>query len=397
MESEKKTRKLRILFNTNAPWVPSGYAQQARLILPRMAQEGFPTACIVFYGLEGVIINLDGVFFYPRMGSPWGDDAIIHHSKHFNADIVFTLQDIWTLAPETFKTLEVSGKRLIPIVPVDHEPIPPAIFDRLRMAYRIVTYSPFGYRELKGKGMHSTYIPHAVDTNQFRRCDRAKIRERLKIPNDVFLYGMVAANKDMPPRKGFQHALDAFKMVHDKYPKTGLYFHTRLGLQGGFPIEQYAKNLGISDAIYAVDEYEHMYHIQPEDMGQVYNAMDVYLMPSLNEGFGIPLIEAQACEIPVIATDFTAMRDLLIDGKTGFKLKVVSTKFTPLLSYVADPDTNHLTELMIKLYEMSPRERGEMGKNGRKFVQENFEFDTVWREKWLPFLDILEKECYPTS
>jgi glycosyltransferase involved in cell wall biosynthesis len=385
-------KKLRIMLNSNAPYAPSGYGQQVRQFLPLIAKEGYPTACINFFGLEGGIINLDGITMYPRIASQWGDDAMLNHSKHFNADVVFTLQDIWTLDVNTLKQLATNKKRWIPIVPIDHEPVPPAIKERLNFAYRIVSYAPFGEKELKRQGMHSTYIPHTVETDIFKKMDKSEIRKGLGIPDDVFLFGMVAANKDMPPRKSFQEVMDAFARFHKEHPKSAIYFHTLTKQAGGFPIEEYAKVLGISDVIYHVEPYEQLYLIDAGSMARVYNSFDCLLIPSQNEGFGVPIIEAMACEVPVITTDFTAMRDLVEDGKTGYKVKVERKRFTPLLSYVAVPDVDDLYKKMEKMYET---DREKMGKAGRKFVVENFDLNVVWERHWKPFLSKLEKEVYP--
>ncbi len=390
-DAAPNSKKLRIMVNTNGVWSPSGYAQQAKQFLPLMAKAGYPTSCVAFYGLEGGMVGLDGITFYPRIASQWGEDAMINHSKHFNADVVFTLQDIWVLDPNAMRTLATQKRRWIPIVPIDHEPIPPAVKERLKLAYRIVSYAPFGTRELQDQGFHSTYIPHTVDTKVFYKRNKSEVRKGMGIPDDVFLFGMVAANKDNPPRKSFQEAMEAFKRFHDKHPKSALYFHTLTKQQGGFPIDEYAKVLGIADCVYAVEPYETLYLIDQSDMSKVYSAMDCLLAPAQNEGFGVPLIEAQACEVPVIATDFTAMRDLVIDGETGYKIKVAYKRFSPLLSYVAIPSVDDLYDQMEKVYAT---DREAMGKKGREFIVKNFDLELVWNTKWLPFLSKLELEIY---
>lgn len=382
------------MFSTNAPWAPSGYGQQASQFLPKIRNLGYEMACVCFYGLMGGKINWKSMLYehepfvcYPKTGSQWGEDAMRDFHKEFKQDVSFTLQDIWTMNPDILKEVP----RWIPIVPIDHEPPPPAIIDRLKLAYRIITYSKFGHRELKKVGLHSTYIPHTIDTNMFKAYDKAEMKQKLGINPDTFLFGMVSANKDMPPRKSFQEVLDAFHLFQQKYPNSALYFHSIIRPPGGFPIDDYAKNLGIDKKIFHTLPHDLLFSVPQEEMGKLYSAFDVLLCPSTNEGFGVPIIEAQACEVPVIVNDFTAMPELIIEGETGEKCKVAWRRFSALGSYVGHPDTKDLVEKMEKLYHA---DREKMGKAARKHVEENYDIDVVIEKHWKPFLETLENEIH---
>ena len=394
IDTNKSTKKprLRIMCNVNAPWSNSGYGVQTKLITDRMVKENYEVACVDFYGLEGGIFEKDGLKHYPRVGSAWGDDAIVMHGNAFKADVTFTLQDIWTLNPDWLK----KAKRWIPILPVDHNPIPQPIFDRAKMAYRVVTYSKFGYDQLQKLGMHSTYIQHAVDTSVFKNYNqKAEIRKELKIPSDIFLFGMVAANKDFPPRKSFQQCIDAFKMFYKEHSNSGMYFHTILDQQGGFPIRKYWDFVGLpQDRIFFVEPYDFLFSVGRVELAKIYNCFDVLLLPSLNEGFGVPIIEAQSCEVPVITNNWTAMPELIIDGKTGYLVKQNTKFFTGIGSYAAVPDTNDIYNGMISLFK---KDRVEMGKAARKFIVDNYDIEKVYNEKWSPFLKMLENEVYPNQ
>jgi len=386
-KESKPSKKLRIMVSSNAPWSTSGYGQQASQFLPLMVKEGYETACVCFYGLEGGNINWNGIKCYPKMGTQWGEDALVNHQINFKADIGITLQDIWTLDLNWLKKVN----RWIPIVPIDAEPTPPAIRERLKLAYRIITYSKFGYEQLKSEGFHSTYIPHTVDTQIFKPSDKSEARKAINIPDDVFLFGMVAANKDNPPRKSFQNVLDAFKKFHDVHPKSGIYMHTMLDNPSGFPIREYAKYLGIAQCIYEIPLYELSFSLGQNDMPNIYNIMDCLLSPSLNEGFGVPIIEAMSCGIPVIANDFTAMRDLIEEGVTGYKTEVLEKRFSPLLSYQGVPDTNSLYEKMELVFKA---DRVKMGKKARGHIEKEYDLTVVWRDRWIPFIQKLENEIY---
>jgi glycosyltransferase involved in cell wall biosynthesis len=390
--SKAESKKLRIIFNSNIRFCISGYGTQMNEFMPLIRDEGYPLAEIDFYGLEGAILDIDGIKHYPKIADMWGGDALQMHGNDFKADVTITLQDIWVLDPNYMR----QAKRLICYVPVDHEPIPPAILDRLRLCYRVIAPAPYAQRELLRVGIQSTYIPWTVDTEALHPMPdkKAEFRKALGIPADYFLFGMVAANKDNPPRKSFQEAMDAFKLFHDKHPKSAMYFHTMIDQQGGFPIRQYAQVLGINDVVFHPPPYDMLFKIKKADMAKVYNTFDCYLAPSLNEGFGVPIAEAESCGIPVITNNFTAMRDLVEDGVTGYKCDVAYKRFTPLASYVGVPDHKSIYEKMELIFNA---DREKMCKNCREFAVKNFDTKTVFRTKWRPFLSMLEQEIYGTE
>lgn len=384
-------KKLRVFFSSNAFYSNSGYGNQMFDLLPQIKDEGYPLAHEAFFGLEGAIIELNGIKVYPKMGSLWGEDGMLHHGNDFKADIVLDLQDIWTLDVNTLRQI----KRFIPWVPIDHKPPPPAVLEKLQVAYRIITHSKFGKEELAKLGFYSTYIPMTTNTDIFKPTDKTKaeLRKLINIPPDIFLFGMISANKDNPPRKSFQECMDAFKMFHEKYPKSGMYFHTILNQQGGFPIDYYAKVLGIEKCIYYLDPYTQMFKIGKEQIAQIMNSFDCLLAPSTNEGFGVPIIEAQACQIPVITNSWTTMPEL-ITPESGLLTEVGFKRFSPMLGYIAHPDTTSIYNQMIEVYKRGEEGRRKMGEAGRKNVVENYDSKAVYKKYWSPFLQRLENEIY---
>lgn len=390
-QTKELERKLKIIWSSNAAWSTSGYGSQMAYLLPELKKEGWNQAMIAFFGLEGGVINLDGIKVYPKMGDIWGADAVIHHGNDFNADITVTNQDIWVLDPNLVKMF----RKWIPYVPVDHDPVPPVIVDRLKLAYRVISYSKFGQKQLASKGIHSTYIPLMVDADIYKKYDKKAMRKDLGLPEDIFLFGMVSANKDNPPRKSFQEVMDAFKMFHDKHPNSAIYFHTNPEQPGGFNIMEYAKFLGIQNFIYTPPIYQMAYTIDKEQMAKVYSCFDVLLAPSTNEGFGVPIIEAQSCEVPVITNNFTSMPEIIIEGKTGELVEQIpgpnGKRFTPLYSYVGIPSVQSIYEKMEKLFTA---DREAMGRAGREYVKENYDTKKVIKEYWTPFFEMVEKEIY---
>ncbi|WP_373529672.1 glycosyltransferase family 4 protein [Nostoc sp.] len=75
-----------------------------------------------------------------------------------------------------------------------------------------------------------------------------------------------------------------------------------------------------------LERYKDIFHYVPSvphaSLNQYYSAGNVLVFPSLVEGFGLVLLEAMACGIPVITTPNTAGPDILTDGVEGFVVPI---------------------------------------------------------------------------
>lgn len=394
MQSRTKTAKrrdLRLYFNSNAIWANSGYAVFMNDLLPRLVKDGWAVAMCAFAGLSGSVIEYKGITTYPVLADPFGSDALAPHSKHFNANVVINFSDIWTLNPAHLQQLQQLKTAFIPYVPIDQSPVPPQVLDRLRFAYKILSFSKFGQKELEKSGFSSTLILEGVDTNVFKPLIKAECQKRFGLPENKFVFGMIGANKENPSRKGWQEALEAFKLFTDKHPDSILFYQSNQNIPSGFPILDYAKHLGILDKVFHLDEYMSLVHVGPSVVNEIINSCDVIIHPSATEGFGLIPVEAQSAGVPVIVNRSTAMPEMLVEGVTGLICESGKKFFSPAQGYWNFADVQSLYE---KMEEMFTLDREKMGEAGRNHVLENFNIDKQI-QIWINYFEKLQDELLP--
>lgn len=382
--SESPRQKL--LWHSNAPHSPTGYGAQTNLFATRLA-EHFDVGISAYYGIEGNIIRVGDIPIYPGIGQTLGNEAILQHARvHFGgADklregLVVTLMDVWTLEPAIWSQLNVASW-----VPVDHQPTPPPVADFFKESGAIpIAMSRFGETELQRSGLDPLYVPHGVDCSVYKPMPKSRCRDKVKMPKDAFIVGMVAANKGNPSRKCFAEAFLAFKALHDKKPDARLYLHTEmLGLFDGTNLPHLLKDVGVpSDAVMFCDQYRAVHSpYSTKRMAEVYNSLDVLLMASAGEGFGIPAVEAQACGVPVIVSDFSAQPELVGAGWVVGGRKT----YTPIKSWQFLPDPAEILEALQAAAALSGQKRKQVSKQARLFA-EDFHVERVMETYMLPAL-----------
>lgn len=310
----------RILIHSNAPWVPTGYGLQTRNLVHALKCLGHTVAVSAFAGLGGADITWEDTLVMPGGQMAFGVDVLIPHIERFQPDLTITLMDLWKLEAlgQALRAYNIAAW-----LPVDCMPMSRRDLGALLSTQVVpIAMSQFGLRELRAVRVPGLvpdkqpfptpkYAPHMVDMyGDFTIMDdRDVFRSELEL-NDKFVVGMCAANKDTI-RKAFPEQFHAFSLLHKKHPESVLLVHSTVQNVSGLDLYRLAESMGIADAVRFSDTYtldSGLFTV--EMMRRWYNALDVLMLCSYGEGFGVPAIEAQACGTPVVASNNSALTEL---------------------------------------------------------------------------------------
>src|SRR5436190_3206473 len=104
---------------------------------------------------------------------------------------------------------------------------------------------------------------------------------------------------------------------------------------------------------------------------QLYSHAAVFCCPSIYEPFGIINLEAMACETAVVASAVGGIKEVVVDGKTGFLVPLEQAKEGSFEPSNHEKFTRDLAERINQLMN-DPQLREKFGKAGRKRAEENF-------------------------
>lgn len=146
------------------------------------------------------------------------------------------------------------------------------------------------------------------------------------IPNPVTYYpvplphmekidGRIICVGRISPQKRFDRMVDAFALIADKYPKWRIDIYGSGDEQGLFMLNQQINKNGLEGRVIIYPPVSNIY--------AEYQRSQFLVVSSDFEGFGLVLVEAMACGIPVVATDCpSGPSEIIDDGKTGLLTKM---------------------------------------------------------------------------
>lgn len=381
---------------SNSPYQPTGYGVQAGLLVDRLTRDGYKTAAISNYGLEGrndfLQTPYGAIPHYARGFEPYSNDVGPMNHAHFKSqypdlnDLLITLYDVWVLKGSAWGNI----RKIASWTPLDHITMPPKVEAWLRKPnVTPIAMSPHGVRQMQEKGIDCLYVPHAIDTSVMRPhydINGVSTREYLGFDKDDFVVGMVAANKasGLVHRKAFSENLLAFSIFLQTNPDAKLYLHTDpLGAAGGWNLLKLCEAMGIpQESVRFPNLADYRYGMSSEHLAALMTAMDVMLATSYGEGFGVPTMEAQACGTRVIGSNWAATPDLvaddcfLVEGQPTWDVGQDAWWSIPLVPSIV---------VALKQAANAPREKSQVCIDFAK----QFDVETVWERDWIPALDKL--------
>jgi len=328
-------RPMRIMWGSNSPLSPGGYGVTTGLIVPRLRDRlGIDVAVSATYGHYGRKIVWQGIDIYPPGNKPFGNDIHAANSRQHHADLLLTHQDVWTQMPDQ---ITARGTRWASWQPLDSEPVAPTIIERLKEhCYQPLALSHFGQEQATLAGLPMPLVLQGIDTKVFIPGDRAAARRALGWPQDAFIVGMVARNSGYPNRKAYPQQIEAFAAFAKQHSDAMLYIHAELNPEAddqATPLDWQIERYGLQNRVILANSYDLNMGYATEEMVRRYQALDTLLCVSMSEGFGIPLIEAQSCGIPVITGAWTAMHENCYAGWVVDKTDSEPWPVSPLACY----------------------------------------------------------------
>lgn len=189
-------------------------------------------------------------------------------------------------------------------------------------------------------------IENGVDTDLYARHESpSAAKVRLGLPSDVLLVGAVGR---LSPEKDYPTLLRAAR----RFAEAGL--PVRVMIVGEGP--EYERLAGLIRRDY-LEQTVTLAGYQPDPL-PYYQAFDAFVITSLDEGLPNVLLEAMACEVPVVSTPVGGIARLIVDGSTGF--------------VIAPGDDNALAAAMKQLLDADLRRK--LARAGRDVVCDRYSF-----------------------
>jgi glycosyltransferase involved in cell wall biosynthesis len=243
-------------------------------------------------------------------------------------------------------------------------------------------------------------IPYGIFPERFPAVDRTYSRKALGIDQDCFLVLCTGRLTNMH-KADLEPLLLAIKNIRGRYPEIRLLIAGGDAYSYASHLIAFASDFGLADVLTVAPDFpgsaKHLY----------YAASDACVFPSDNvqETFGIAILEAMAARRPVVASDWSGYREIVVDNETGFLVPTLTFSadecFVPfLLAAAAFPsaeffmaqrtllDTTFLEQAIVNLME-NPEKCKRMGDLGRRRVEQYYTWRIaadrlvqLWGEQW---------------
>lgn len=241
-----------------------------------------------------------------------------------------------------------------------------------RLAYRLVSrhskmvavsndIADFLEKTIGIRAKNIITIHNGVRINGFRKDESARnrIRESLGLRDDQPLLGAVG---NLYPVKGHIYLIKATAVVKKTVPDVKTVIAGRGKLLDR--LKEEASGMGLEKNVEFLGFRE--------DIPQLLQAMDIFILPSLSEGTPLSILEAMASEKPVIATDVGGLGEIVENGETGF--------------LVPREDPESLAEKILLVLQDRAL-AGKMAVEARKRVEKKYDLNSMAKK----YIDIYDR------
>lgn len=323
------SRKYRILFISDSPWIPTGYGKVSKYLLHYMKHD-FDTIFLSVTDPTLGSITIDGVDVYRYVRN---EHDLLWFYTHFNCDVVLLLKEPWVIS-----NLDKVPIHYILYAPFTQVEVPRDYLYYASLACSVWLPSKYETEQVRSHGIDAYWIPHGVNYLIFKPMDNVE-ELRKKYGLDKFdvvigLFGMNTLRKVLP------NQLEGIKVFIDNNPdlKVGIYLHTTLvpikEYWNGYDLRKIIEKFELEDNVVVPNQHALLVGFSESSLAELYNCCNV-VVDACYEGFGLHILEAQACGVPTVTLSVGGGAEI---NFLNLKVTKFSKFYTQLGSYFLIPD-----------------------------------------------------------
>ncbi len=198
-------------------------------------------------------------------------------------------------------------------------------------------------------------VPNGVDLEKYN-AGKTDYFKKLGIKGKILLFVGQPTQ-----RKGWKYFLDAMPRILKGFPDAKAVF---IGYSQNKELEDYSKSLGLDKSVVFLG------YLPEENKIDAFKSADVFVFPTLYEGFGIVFLEAMASSLPIVTTDSAGNKEIVENNKNGLLIKTKNSL--------------EIAEAVIKLLENKTL-RAKISKANKRKV-----LDYEWKKVTEKYLEIYE-------
>ena len=349
-----------------------------------------PVAHTSNFGFAARKMEWEGITLYPcdKLPGVLSSKNLAKHIKDFRISegldevIVITLGDAFR-----WKGL-INHPYWLALAPVDHAPVNQLVIDSLSGAKWIGCLTKWGKESLIETGFNEDklfYLPHTIDDEYFESYDKEFCRLKLGFPTDAFIVGFMG---DASSRKCPRENIGGYAHFASNKNNTILFVKGSRHPQA-MDVKRIAEEMKMP-SIVSTDDYDELLGLTTTEMAEALSSLDVLIHASSQEGFGIIQVEAQALGIPVIGTDWGAMKEL--NAMPELLAKVERIEIEEGGGKIGIPSSEEITSLLEMIYRSKMNANHDVEWADAHEFAKDYKISHVGAEHWLPLLNHMENQ-----
>ena len=431
MRKQENMRKKRVLWVNEASFLATGYSTYGKEVMTRMHNSGkYEIAELACYSVPNDERAKDIPWrVYPNL--PTNDEQNeVYNSDNKNAfgkwqfenvcldfkpDVVLDIRDFWMWNFESSSPFRKFFRHIL-MPTVDSEPQAPEWLYEIAKADKVLTYQDWSLEYLsKMNGINNLVesAPSAANPD-FVPQDKTQIKQMIGLDKDIKIVGTLMRNQ---MRKLYPQLFQDFKKFLNKTKRDDVYLfcHTSYPDLNCWDIPALLNEYELSSKVLFSYRCENCGNLKigpyqdinafcgkcgqdslcfpsvhngipTEALAKIYNIMDVYVQYACAEGLGMPQLEAAACGVPVMATNYSGMEDI-VKKLDGYPINYTTSKEMATGCLRAIPNSGDFVNKLINFFNMTDEQRKKKSIETRANFEKHYHSWDKIAEIWMKVID----------